>query len=402
LELAGIVGKPNVGKSTFFAALTLVSVEIANYPFTTTKPNVGVTYLRTECVCKKLGVTDNPKNSRCIDGVRLIPIQIFDCPGIVAGAHAGKGLGLQFLDDIRQASALIAVCDASGGTDDDGREVEPSTHDPLRDVKLVEREIDIWVADIIRKDWPKISRAAEARQLDLRTELSRRLSGLGIREAHIHAVMDETSLDESKPSGWKEEQFIRLAGEMRRAAKPLIVAANKIDVPNATAGAKRLAEAGYDVVPCSAEAERSLRLAAEKGLIHYVPGDSDFSIVDEQKMTRQQMAALEQIRARVMLPFHGTGVQQAINMAYIEKLGYIPVFPVEDPDKLTDHDGNVLPDVYLVPRGSTPKDLAYKIHSDLGTGFLYAMDAKTGMRMSEDYKLRPHDVVSIVSVKRRA
>ena len=60
--LVGVVGKPNVGKSTFFAAATLKDVPIADYPFTTIKPNVGVAHLITQCVCRELVVTDSPRN----------------------------------------------------------------------------------------------------------------------------------------------------------------------------------------------------------------------------------------------------------------------------------------------------------------------------------------------------
>jgi ribosome-binding ATPase YchF (GTP1/OBG family) len=75
---------------------------------------------------------------------------------------------------------------------------------------------------------------------------------------------------------------------------------------------------------------------------------------------------------------------------------------VEDPYSLTDGKGRVLPDVYLVKKGSTPRDLAYKIHSDLGEGFLYAINARTKMRLGTEYQLRPRDIISIVSAKRKA
>jgi len=400
LELAGIVGKPNVGKSTFFSALTLVNVEIASYPFTTRKPNVGVTHLRVECVCRRLGVKDNPRNSICIDGVRLVPIQVIDCPGIVPGAHAGKGLGLQFLDDIRQASCLIVVVDASGSTADDGTLAEPGTHDPVVDVRLVEHEIDLWIAGLLWSEWPRISRAVEARQTDVRSEIARKLSGLGVGVDDVDEALNRVKLDEVKPTAWKLDQITLLASELRRVNKPVVVAANKIDIEGAGKGVERLKRAGYDVVPCSAEAERVLRLAAEKSLIKYTPGDPDFTAYEE-RLTREQLKALEKIREKVLKPWGGTGVQQAVNQAYLDRLGYIPVFPVENPHTLTDHDGNVLPDVYLVRRGATPRQLAYNIHTDLGDGYLYAIDAVTGMRLSEDYQLKSHDIISIFSAKKR-
>ncbi|MEM4201360.1 MAG: GTPase, partial [Nitrososphaerales archaeon] len=112
--LVGIVGKPNTGKSTFFNAATLMNVPMANYPFTTIQPNYGVAYLRKDCVCKRLNVKDNPVNSVCVNGVRLIPVKLVDVAGLVPGASQGRGLGNKFLDDLRQADALIHVVDASG------------------------------------------------------------------------------------------------------------------------------------------------------------------------------------------------------------------------------------------------------------------------------------------------
>ncbi|MDW8083770.1 MAG: redox-regulated ATPase YchF [Candidatus Caldarchaeum sp.] len=401
MEIAGIVGKPNVGKSTLFSALSLVNVEIANYPFTTTKTNVGVTYVRVDCVCKKLGVKDNPKNSICVDGVRLVPIQIIDCPGIIRDAHKGKGLGLRFLDEIRQASLLIIVADASGGTLADGTPAEPFTHDPVEDVEMVLDEFDAWLAEIIGRDWPRISRAAEAKQLSLTEEIAKKLSGLGVTEEDVSDAIVETGVDKAKPTTWTHEELLKLASAIRRATKPVIVAANKSDVAGSEKNVEALRRKGFDVIPVSAEAERTLRLAAEKGLVIYIPGDSDFKVPDESKLTPAQKKALTYIRENVFRRWGGTGVQQLINKAYLEKLGYIPVYPVENPRTFSDHNGNILPDVYLMPSNSTARDLAYKIHTELGEGFLYAVDAVSGMRLSEDQKLKPNDVISIVSARKR-
>ncbi|MDW8021348.1 MAG: redox-regulated ATPase YchF [Nitrososphaerota archaeon] len=402
MELAGIVGKPNVGKSTMFAAMTLAPVEIASYPFTTIRPNRGITYLRINCVCRDLGVRDNPKNSKCVDGVRLIPIEIIDCPGIIRQAHEGRGLGLKFLDEIRQASALIIVVDAAGATDPDGNQIKPGTGNPVEDARLVEEEIDHWLCDLLIEDWKRIIRVVESKVGRLEEELAKKFSGLRINEALIQAVIQELDLNPTRPSRWSTEGLFKFIRRLRERSKPTIIAANKIDLPEAEDGIKQLEKAGYRVVPVSAEAERILRLAAEKRIIRYLPGDPDFEIIDDSKLTSNQKKALELIREKVLGRWKSTGVQEVINKAYFELLNYIPVYPVENPEKLTDHDGNVLPDVYILPNGSTPRDLAYAIHTDLGNTFLYAIDARRKIRLGEDYRLKWGDVISIVAAGKRA
>ena len=145
----GLVGKPSSGKSSFFKAATMINVQIADYPFTTIKPNTGMGYVTTECVCKKYGVKCNPNNSLCVDGIRFVPVKLIDVAGLVPDAHLGKGMGNQFLDDLRQADCLIHVVDCSGLTDAEGKQTKD--HNPCEDVRFLEREIDLWFIKIIER-----------------------------------------------------------------------------------------------------------------------------------------------------------------------------------------------------------------------------------------------------------
>jgi hypothetical protein len=390
-----------VGKSTFFSAATLATVEIANYPFTTIKPNRGIGYLRTQCVCKELNVKDNPVNSVCIDGVRLIPVELVDTAGLVPDAWQGRGLGNQFLDEVRKADALIHIVDAAGSTDLEGRLVKPGTHDPLEDVRFLEREITMWIVQILKRDWLKIARTVESSRTDLFSALEERLSGLSIIRKHILEALHKTGLPADKPTTWNDEEFFGFVDTLRTVSKPMLIAANKIDMPPAEENVERLKETGYTVVPCCAEAELALRRAAEKGLIRYLPGDRDFEVKDPASMVDRQKKALEIVRDKV-LQHRTTGVQEAINTAFFKLLDMIVVYTVEDAERLSDHNGRVLPDARLIPKGTTAKELAYIIHTELGENFIHAVDAKTRMRRGEGHVLQDRDIISIISAKKRA
>ena len=401
-RLLGVIGKPNTGKSTLFSAATLAPAEIANYPFTTIKPNRGVGYVRTPCVHTEFQVQDNPNNSLCTDGARLIPIEIIDVAGIVPDAWQGRGLGNQFLDEIRRADALIHVVDASGGTDCEGRTCKIGEHDPVEDVRFLEREITMWMSAILKKDWPKLARTAEAESKDVYTMLEDRLSGLSIKRHHIFEAARTTGLNVDRPTSWSDDDFLRFVDEVRRAAKPMLIAANKIDLPTAEANLEKLKKLGYTVIPCCAEAELVLRRAAEKRLIDYKPGDGNFKITQPEKLSSGQTKALEAVREKILLKNGSTGVQEAINTAYFKLLNMITVYPVEDVEHLSNHKGQVLPDAYLVPYGTTAHQFAYLIHTELGESFIYAIDARGKKRIGENTVLKDRDVISIVSAKKRA
>jgi|SRR5579884_4042155 ribosome-binding ATPase YchF (GTP1/OBG family) len=398
--LVGLIGKPNTGKSSFFSAATMIDVPIANYPFTTIQPNVGIAYVLKKCVHEELGVNDNPKNSLCVNGIRHIPVKLVDVAGLIPDASKGLGLGNKFLDELRRADALIHVVDASGSTDKEGKAVEPGSHDPSEDVFFVEKEYDSWMAGIIRKDWEKIAHLTD--QSKAFEELLEKLTGLGVGRGDLTEAMRKINPSGKRLQQWTDEDIFALATELRKLTKPILVAANKCDLPEAEKNIKRLQDTGRLIIPTSAAAELLLKKASQKGLIDYIPGSSSFVIRDKSLLTPEQLRALQSVEEKVLRKWGSTGVQKALNEAYFTLLGGVVAYPVEDENRYSDKSGNVLPDAYIMPKGSTAKDLAYRIHTELGAGFLYAVDARKKQRLSADYVLKDGDVIRIVSATKRA
>ncbi len=394
----GIVGKPNVGKSTFFNAATDAHAEIANYPFTTIDANHGVMYVRKPCPCKDFGVTCTPHNSKCVDGTRFVPIDAIDVAGLVPDAFKGKGLGNKFLDDLRQAHALIHIVDASGSADAEGNPCGLGEYDPLNDVDFLEKEVVYWLKSIIKKSWEDIARKCEVAGEKVDKMLAEKLTGLGITEEHIHGAIRTLNLGTDKPSKWTDDELLKLSGYIRKISKPMLIAFNKSDIaPDATmAKLEEIEKQGYVVVPTSAEAELALTNAMNKGLIDYNPGSSDFKILMESDLSEKQTKALEYIKTHVLQKYGSTGIQKCIEKS-VKMLDLIVVYPVEDDTHLTDKEGRILPDAYLMPRGSTAKDLAYKVHTDIGDHFIRAIDARTHRVIGSDHELKDGDVIRIVA-----
>ncbi len=393
--LIGVVGKPNAGKSTFFAAATLAPAEIAAYPFTTIEPNRGIAYVTHSCPHPEINVACNPNNAPCTEGTRLVPVDFLDVAGLVPEAHKGRGLGNKFLDDLRQASAFIHVVDASGSTDLEGNICALGEHDPLEDVRFLDEELSFWLVGIIMRGWEKLARRVEIEGQSLEKLLSERLAGLGLREAHIHAALRRAAIEE-RPLSWKEEEFLRLARELRRTGKPMVLAANKADIAPKDVLGKLLKMEGYTAVATCSECELALRRASKAGLLDYVPGADSFEVRGEGNLTDAQKEALRKIR-NYLNKFDSTGVQRCLEELIYRVLKMVVVYPVEDETHWTDKDGNVLPDAYLMPRGSGARDLAYKVHTDLGENFIRAINARTKRVVGHDYELQDGDVIKIVS-----
>ena len=385
----GLVGKPNAGKSTFFTAATSATAQIGDYPFTTIDKNVGIAYVRKPCPSKELGLDPNPNNSLSVDGIRFIPIEVIDVAGLVPGAHEGKGMGNKFLDDLRQADVLIQIVDCSGTTDLEGNTVEGA--DPLDEIKFLEDELHHWIGEIVVRNWSRSARAVEAGE-KIENFLSERLAGLKFTREQVILSLRKAKI--SKPvMHWGSEEGLVLAGYLQEIGKPIVIAANKADISSKD-NIGKLDKASAIIT--AADYELALKNATKAGLITYNSGDSDFSLNDEGQLNDGQKKALETIR--LFLKKNGsTGVQDCIEIAVLEKLDLIAVYPVEDETHFTDSQGRVLPDAYLVPRESTALDLAYKVHTDIGDSFIRAIDCRSKRIIGKDYELQDGDIIKIVA-----
>ncbi len=395
--LIGIIGKANVGKSTFFKALTLADVLVANYPFATIKPNHGVGFVKIDCVCGEFNTQCNPRVGSCVNKKRFVPVELLDVAGLVPGAHEGKGMGNQFLDDLRQADAFIHIVDMSGSTSEKGEVTEPGKHEPAFDIRFLETELDLWILSILKKGWEKFARQIQQEKENTIKALAKQLSGLKVTEALVQQAMEKLRLEPEKPAQWTEEQLHQLATLIRKETKPMLIVANKMDIPASAENLEKCRKQfpEYTIIPASAECELALKEAANKKIITYSSGDS--KIETTGKPDEKQKKALEFVQ-RFLDKFGNTGVQQALNTAVFNLLKYIAIFP-GGVGKLGDSQGRILPDCFLMPPGSTAYDFAAKIHTDLAKNFVAAIDVKTRRKTGRDTPLKNRDVIEIMTSK---
>ncbi|HET7405131.1 MAG TPA: YchF-related putative GTPase [Candidatus Bathyarchaeia archaeon] len=398
----GLIGKTNTGKTTFFNAATSSTAEVSNYPFTTKKPNIATGKVHTLCVCRELRITDNPKNSTCVDGWRFVPIEVLDLPGLIKGAFEGKGLGTQFLNVVSQADALLHVVDASASVDSEGKLTHPGMGNPILDVYDIEEELILWFKVAVDRSLQRIKKKT-LKAGNFAKPLAKELAGIGVKTQQVSQALAQTRLSDRPPKEWKDNDSRKFSESLRTISKPTVIIANKMDLAYSEENYGRLREEFKSqlVIPACSEAEVALNRAEKQGFIQYVPGEETFHVVDESKLSKDQAWALAYVEQKVMTKLMRTGVQFGLNSAVFKLLGMNAVYPVENPTDRSDKRGNILPDVYLVPTGYVAKDLAKEIHSDLANRMLHAIDARTGVRLPQEYQLRDRDIISIVTAAKK-
>ena len=412
----GLVGKPNVGKSTTFAALTETVVDIANYPFTTIDANIGIAWipLRSSCACADLvnkikesgrsiesdeerkGSICTPRSGTCVGHRRIVPVTLVDVAGLVPDAHRGRGRGNQFLADLANCDALIQVVDASGTTDIEGNPIGEGACDPEEEYDFLINELDAWICGILNDGWARGVRRVQAEgEKGLTSFLHERFTGLGSSIQTINQAFEHFKLvnqDTSPPWDWSEETLSKLSIEIRKSLFPIHIAANKVDMSPK--------DLDYNfkingrIVPCMADMELALRRAESSGLINYISGEENFQIANPEQLSDAQKGALEHMQEKLSAN-KNTGVSKILDIVLFEELDHIVVYPVQDENQWIDGEGRILPDALVVPDKIQAKNLAYKVHSDLGDGFIRGTDGRSRRTVGSDHELSDGDVLKI-------
>ena len=395
----GIVGAPNRGKSTFFKACTLADVEIADRPFVTIKANTGIAYVKVDCIDLFFNTQCNPRFGYCLNHKRFVPIELLDVAGLVPGSHEGKGLGNEFLNDLREADALIQVIDISGSVNELGEKVEQNSYYPGKDIEFLDYELNMWYFQILKKGWDKFSRQVRQEKKSIIKALHKQLSGLKVTEEYVESSVKKLKLNIEDPVSWTDQDLMNLSIELRHKRKPIIIAANKIDIKGSEKNFEKIRKEfpNLRIIPCSADSELALRESLKKEFIKYVPGENNFEIISD-KLNEKQVNALNFIKKEVLEKYENTGVQELLNTAIFDLLNYIAIFP-GGMNNLKDKDGRILPDCLLLPNGSTALDFAFKIHTDIGNNFIKAFDVKKRIVIGKEHILKNLDVIEIATRK---
>ncbi|KAJ2611471.1 hypothetical protein H4S08_003145 [Coemansia sp. RSA 1365] len=337
-----------------------------------------------------------------------------DVAGLVPGASEGRGLGNKFLDDLRLADVLIHVVDASGTTDDNGRETKG--YDPINDIQWLRSEIEAWIFGNLERKWSSIIR----RHIALKTvssvdTLHGQLAGYGTTKDIVQKAMDfslKSGSINADVDKWNMEElrgFVKIFLDQRF---PTIVALNKIDMPDADKNISAIVRryqkpnslntslrdgvSGDNIILTSALSECFLRKISKQGYIRYQSGDDDFYTKsdkpneDLRELDEKISRRLDNIRDLVLFRYGSTGVQEVIIRA-VEVIGFIPVFPVKSLTTFgasMDNSSVAFQDCVLVKPGTTVREFARKLHNQLNLNYVGA-ETIGNIQLAEDDVIIP-------------
>ncbi|KAJ2999899.1 hypothetical protein HDV02_001418 [Globomyces sp. JEL0801] len=385
--------------------LSEASAKVGNFPFTTIKPNHGVAYVNMDCPCATFNKQSecNPRQGRCVQGKRAIPISIMDVAGLVPGASKGEGLGNQFLDDLRHATALIHVVDVSGTTDSGGKVTVG--YDPINDIDWLRFEIHSWIYHNLMKRWDSIVRRHIATKSPIVDTLHTQFSGYGTTRLLMNQTLDKFP-NKMPLETWDEDTIKELVNIFLDVRFPTIIALNKIDLPDSDKNIDRIFRK-YDqskIVLISALAENFLRKLHKQKFIQYHDGteffdtaDDDVTLPDGSKllpMDEKLKGRLEKVQGLdlfqlifildlVLFRYGHTGVQECLQTA-VSVLGNVTNFSSSTGVR----QGGVFRDCMFIRPGTTVRSLAGMVHPDLEKYYLYA-ETVGNIQLAEDTLVSP-------------